>query len=81
MPTTSTVEEIRSGRATLTELADQAGVDPREFEISAFHQPADPKLIEDLAANGADRVILELRTASEDEALTQLNGFAGKLLS
>ena len=80
MPTTSTVEEIRSGRATLTELADQAGVDPREFEISAFHQPADPKLIEDLAANGADRVILELRTASEDEALTQINGFADKLL-
>ena len=80
MPTTSTVEEISSGRATLTELADQAGVDPGEFEISAFHQPADPKLIEDLATNGADRVILELKTASEDEALTQLNGFANKLL-
>ena len=80
MPTTSTVEEIGSGRTTLTELADQAGVDPTEFEISAFHQPADPKLIEDLAANGADRVILELKTASEDEALTQLNGFANKLL-
>ena len=35
---------------------------------------------EDLATNGADRVILELKTASEDEALTQLNGFANKLL-
>ena len=81
IPTTSTVEEIRMGRATLTELANQAGIDPAEFEISAFHQAPDPKLIEDLSANGADRVILELKTASEDEALSQLNGFADKLLS
>jgi|TARA_Y100000590_G_scaffold469326_1_gene656188 probable F420-dependent oxidoreductase len=80
IPTTSTVEEVSSGRSKLTELANQAGVDPGEFEISAFHQPPEPKLIEDLAANGANRVILELKTASEDEALTQLNGFANKLL-
>tara|TARA_B110001454_G_C12575631_1_gene373826 strand:- start:473 stop:778 length:306 start_codon:yes stop_codon:yes gene_type:complete len=81
MPTGATVEEIRTGRATITELANQAGVDPAGFEISAFHQPADPKLINDLFVSGADRVILELETASEDEALSQLNGFAHKLLN
>lgn len=81
MPTTASVEEIRMGRSQITELANNAGLDPKTFEISAFHQPADPKLIEELSQNGADRVILELKTASEDEALSQLNGFAHKLLN
>jgi len=79
IPTTSTVDEIRNGRSKLTELANQAGVDPDGFEISAFHQPPDANVIENLEASGANRVILELKTASEDETLTQLNGFAKKL--
>ena len=80
VPTLSTPESIEAGRAELDRLCADAGRDPAAIEVSAFHQPPDPELIERLGRAGADRVILELETAGRDEALAQLEEFARAVL-
>jgi probable F420-dependent oxidoreductase len=78
MPTmaTASVESIRAGRSEIDRLATEAGRNPADIEITAFHHPADRGLIAAMADAGADRVILELKTASQDETLTQLDSHA-----
>ena len=76
----ATPESIEAGRREITRLVSEAGRDPASIEISAFHAPAEPKVIDDLAQAGADRVILELETAGRDEALEQLERYAEAVL-
>ena len=78
MPTmaTASVESIRAGRSEIDRLATEAGRNPADIEITAFHHPADRGLIASMADAGADRVILELKTASEPETLAQLENHA-----
>ena len=75
MPAIASPESIAEGRRELDRLCAESGRDPSAIEISAFHQPPDPALIESLGRAGTDRVILELETAGTDEALAQLEGF------
>jgi hypothetical protein len=78
MPTmaTASVDSIRAGRSEINRLAAEAGRDPAGIEITAFHHPADRGLVAAMADAGADRVILELKTAGEKEALAQLEDHA-----
>ena len=76
MPSRATVDQIRFGRAMLDNLAAAAERDPESLEITAFFQPADPGLINQLEEAGAARVVLRLPPPSGKEALVQLEEFA-----
>lgn len=76
MPNRVTPEQVAQGRATISELADAAGRDPAGISVSVYGQPADAELIERLAEAGADRVMVRLETAGEDEAIANLEAIA-----
>ena len=80
MPTRSTPELIRQGRAILNELAVDAGRDPTSLTILAYLVPADRAGLQTLAAAGADAAVVRLDSASEVAALAQLEQIAQKVL-
>jgi probable F420-dependent oxidoreductase len=80
MPTRSTPELIRQGRAILNELAVEAGRDPKSIAILAYLVPADRTEIQALAEAGADAAVVRLDSASEVAALAQLEQLAQKVL-
>ena len=76
MPNRVTSEDIKKGRATLDELADAAGRDPKSIQIMVFGQQADRDLLKTLEDAGADSVAVRLETASEEESLNSLEKMA-----
>ena len=80
IPNRVTPEEVERGRATIDELADSAGRDPRSIEVSVFGQPPDHDLIRRFEEAGAIRVVVRLATAAEDETLEQLEKIADTVL-
>ena len=80
MPNRVTPEQIKQGCETIAELADAAGRDPSSISVSVFGQPADHGLIEQLLEAGADRVMVRLETAPEDESIAALESIAETVL-
>jgi probable F420-dependent oxidoreductase len=80
MPTRSTPELIRQGRAILNELAVDAGRDPTSITILAYIVPADRAGLQALAAAGADAAVVRLEGESEAAALAQLEQLAQQVL-
>jgi probable F420-dependent oxidoreductase len=80
MPTRSTPELIRQGRAILNELAVEAGRDPKSIAILAYIVPADRTEIQALAEAGADAAVVRLEGESEATTLTALEQIAQKVL-
>jgi probable F420-dependent oxidoreductase len=80
MPTRSTPELIKQGRAVLNELAVEAGRDPKTIEAMAYIAPADRAKLQALAEAGADAAVLLLAKASEAAALAELEQFAQQVL-
>lgn len=80
MPTRSTPELIRQGRAVLNELALEAGRDPESIAVLAYIVPADRTLLQALAAAGADAAVVRLDGESEAAALAQLEQMARQVL-
>ena len=80
MPTRSTPELIRQGRAILNELAVEAGRDPRSIAVLAYLVPADRTLLKDMAEAGADAAVVRLDAESEAAALAQLEQMAQQVL-
>src|SRR5713101_5816071 len=68
MPTRSTPELIRQGRAVLNELALEAGRDPKSIEVMAYIAPIDRGKLQALAEAGADSAVLLLTSAPEAAA-------------
>ena len=81
MPNRVTPDDVRAGRERLNALAADAGRDPASINISVFGQPADRQLIADLAAAGADRVMIRVETADEEATYAQLERIAEGVLS
>ena len=81
IPSRVTHEEVKRGRSTLDELAEVAGRDPASLEITVFGQPLDPDLVKRFEEAGANRVIMRVVTAAEDEALRHLEKIAQTVLS
>ena len=83
MPNRVTPNEIRAGRKKLDELATEAGRDPDSLSICVFGQPADKDLISEFFDAGADRVMVRVETADDDEdaAFEQLSQIAEAVLS
>jgi probable F420-dependent oxidoreductase len=80
MPTRSTPELIRHGRAVLDELALAAGRDPRSIAILAYTAPAERAALQALAAAGADAAVVRLEGESEAAALAALEQLARQVL-
>jgi probable F420-dependent oxidoreductase len=79
MPTRATPEDVKRGRATLDELADAAGRDPRSIEIIVYAEAGDPDMLERFEEAGASRVTVRLQTTEGDAALTELERMAERL--
>ena len=80
IPNRVTVEQVAQGRATLDRLAREAGRDPASIQVSVFGQPADPELMKRLEEAGANRVMVRVQTAPENEALAELEQIAKAML-
>jgi len=83
MPNRASVEEIREGRETLNELAQQAGRDPSSIQVMAFGasgQFRDREIIKDLEQAGADRVTIWLDDTNGSEALREMEDIARQVL-
>ena len=80
MPTRSTPELIRQGRAVLNELAVEAGRDPKSITVLAYIAPAERPVLKALAEAGADAAVVRLDGESEPAALTQLEQLAQQIL-
>lgn len=80
MPNRVTPEQVKQGRAKLDELAQAAGRDPRAIQVTVYGQPPDRDLIRRFEDAGADRVVVRLSTAPEQEALAELEQIAEKVL-
>jgi probable F420-dependent oxidoreductase len=80
MPTRSTPELIKQGRAILNELATKAGRDPKSIEVMAYIAPLDRAALQALAEAGADAAVLLLAREPEAAALAELEQMAQKVL-
>ena len=80
MPTRSTPELIKQGRAVLSELAHEAGRDPTSIEVMAYMAPTDRATLQALAAAGADTAVLLLTSVPEAAALAELEQIAKTFL-
>lgn len=68
MPVRATVEEIKKGRATIDELAKQAGRDPKSIAVLAFGFPGRFRTreeVDDLARAGVNHVTIWINTDGE----------------
>jgi probable F420-dependent oxidoreductase len=80
MPTRSTPDLIRQGRAVLNELAVEAGRDPKSLTVLAYIAPAERAVLGALAEAGADAAVVRLEGESEAAALAQLEQLAQQVL-
>ena len=80
MPTRSTPELIRQGRAILNELAVDAGRDPKSITVLAYIVPAERAVLEALEEAGAEAAVVRLEGDSEAAALAQLEQLAQQVL-
>jgi len=80
MPTRSTPESIKQGRAVLNELATHAGRDPKSIAILAYIAPRDRATLQALEEAGADAAAVMLTSESEAAALAELEQLAQQAL-
>lgn len=57
----------------MRQMADDAGRDPDEIEVSIYFAPADPAVLTEYAEAGVDRVAFDLPSVSGQEALDALD--------
>ena len=75
MPVRATPEEVRAARATLDELAESAGRDPKSIEI-CISGAADRDEIRRMEDAGATRATVRLASSAPGEALQALEKLA-----
>lgn len=80
MPVRVNPEQVRTGRATLDELAAAAGRDPKAIRLMVYNVPADRDLIQRMEEAGADRVVVAAPRGPESEALPGLERLAEQVL-
>jgi probable F420-dependent oxidoreductase len=83
-PAMSSADQIRRGRATLNELAAQAGRDPQSIAIVAFGGPGQFRergRIDELAQAGADHATIWIKSTTQAEALAEVEELAGAVLA
>ena len=81
MPNRVVPEDVQKGRATLDELAAAAGRDPKSIIVSVFGQQPDADLLKSFEEAGADRVMIRVETANEEDTLKNLDSIAETVLN
>ena len=81
MPVRVTHEQVKMGRATLDELAEAAGRDPKAIRLMVCNVPADRDTIMELEEAGADRVTVSLPRDLGEGMLQELERLAEKVLT
>lgn len=81
LPIRVTPEDVKTGRATLDELARAAGRAPGSIEITVYGQDSKSETLKRFEEAGANRVTVRLPTTSGDAALTELERIAEQLLA
>jgi len=82
LPTGVSLEGVQRGRATLNELAEKAGRDPRSLSIIAFGQPgqfATSQEIRALEKAGISHATIWLRRTKRDEVIAEVEALANLL--
>ena len=83
MPNRTSAAEIRAGRATLDELAESAGRDPKSIDVMAFgfgNQFRTREEVEELVDAGADRITIWLNNTEGDAAIEEIEEIAAAVL-
>ncbi len=80
MPTRVTPEQVMMGRATIDELAEAAGRDPKAIRLMVCNVPADRATILALEEAGADRVTVSLPRDMGEGMSEELERIADKVL-
>ena len=80
MPVRVDEEQVRMGRASLDELADAAGRDPKSILLMVCNVPADAELIRGLEAAGADRVTIGLPAEAGEDSLRVMEELASAVI-
>ncbi|MCH8063152.1 MAG: LLM class F420-dependent oxidoreductase [Chloroflexi bacterium] len=73
-------DEIKTARATLTRLAEEAGRDPASIDITIHSLPADRDLIRRFEEAGANRVLVRASAPDHDGSLKEIEELAAKVL-
>ena len=81
MPVRVTPEQVKMGRATLDELAEAAGRDPKTIRLMVCNVPADRDSIRALESAGADRVTVSLPRDTGEGMLQKLEQIADSVLT
>lgn len=81
MPNRVVPEDVQKGRATLDELAEAAGRDPKSIIVSVFGQQPDADLLKGFEEAGADRVMIRVETDNEEDTLKNLHSIAETVLN
>ncbi len=81
MPVRVTPEQVKMGRATLDELAEAAGRDPKTIRLMVCNVPADRDSIRALESAGADRVTVSLPRDTGEGMLQKLEQIADSVLA
>ena len=81
MPVRVTPEQVKIGRATLDELAEAAGRDPKTIRLMVCNVPADRDAISALESAGADRVTVSLPRDTGEGMLQKLEQIADSVLT
>jgi probable F420-dependent oxidoreductase len=83
LPTGASVESIQRGCATLNELAEKAGRDPRSLTVIAFGQPGqfgDREELRALEKAGITHTTVWLKRTKGNEVITELEELARRVL-
>ncbi len=75
-----TLERVAEARAEIERLCQRTGRDPSSVEISVMGVPPDPEAIESYRDAGADRMILGLESALDDQDLPEMERLAERFL-
>ena len=78
LPLRMSPEQVAAARATLSEMADAAGRDPKSITITVSGVPTDKDAIKQYEDAGADRALVRLTRTGQSEVLAELEDMARK---
>ena len=79
LPLRMSPEQVAAARATLSEMADAAGRDPKSITITVSGVPTDKDAIKQYEDAGADRALVRLTRTGQSEVLAELEDMARKI--
>jgi len=76
LPVRVDVDQVKMGRATMDELAEAAGRDPKSIQISVYGAPPDREQISQFEEAGASRAVVQLSSTKEADGVAGLESLA-----